>query len=114
MARFNAAETLLAEQLRAAGIPFEQHYRYVPGRKFEADFAMQDDLNFATDFKHLTLLVEITGGVYTRQAHGSVTGVLKDNERLNLATLHGFRMLRFTPDEVNDGRALALIKEVLT
>ncbi len=112
----NEAELSLSEDLRKARIPHEAQFPFVPGKKYRADFRILDT----------NILVEIEGGIYpfmrTRKngqqymgpgAHGTVTGILKDNERLNLATLGNWRVLRFTPDEVSDGRAITFIKQVL-
>lgn len=100
---FNEAETLLGVHLQELGLYFKQGYRYVPGRKFEADFAFPDR----------RLLIEVQGGIYSRAAHGSITGILADNERLNLATLNGWGMFRFTPDQVKDGTAIETIRKAL-
>ncbi|MGE0133748.1 MAG: hypothetical protein AB7L91_06355 [Dehalococcoidia bacterium] len=102
------AEDDLAIQLGASAVvqrlgAVERHHHYVPGRRFEADIAIPS----------ARLLIEVQGGIYTRQAHGSVSGVLRDNERLNLATLHGWAVLRFTPEEVGSGVALTTIEEYL-
>ena len=99
----NMSEVLFAEQLRRAGFAFEQQYVYAPPRRFRADFALI----------HFGLLIEIQGGIYSRQAHGSVSGVLADIERGNEAALAGWRVLRFTPDSVADGSALAFVLRVL-
>ena len=98
------AEDLLAFQLSAVGIEFERQYQYAPPRKLRADFAF---------LRPLGLLVEVQGGIYTRQAHGSIKGVLADIDRLNAATAAGWRVLRFTPEMVRDGSALTLIEAVL-
>jgi very-short-patch-repair endonuclease len=100
----SAAEDLMAWQLRAAGIEFVREYVYSPPRKFRADFA----------FPAARLLAEIQGGIFTGQAHGSVKGVLADIERLNAATLAGWRLLRFTPQAVKSGEALQLIERALS
>jgi len=94
----------MAWQLRAAGIEFVREYVYSPPRKFRADFA----------FPAARLLAEIQGGIFTGQAHGSVKGVLADIERLNAATLAGWRLLRFTPQAVKSGEALQLIERALS
>ena len=99
----SAAEDLLAFQLRAAGIEFEREYFYARPRKFRADFS----------FPEARLLAEIQGGVHSRRAHGSITGVLADIERLNIATLAGWRLLRFTPQAVKSGEALQMIERAL-
>ena len=100
----NVHETLLAAQIAQAGLPKpSRQYPYAKPRRFRADFA----------WPLYALLVEVTGGVWNRRAHGSITGVLADIDRLNEATRHRWRMLRFTPDAVDDGSALALLREVL-
>lgn len=99
----SAAEEMLAFHLRAAGIEFEREYLYAKPRKFRADFS----------FPAARLLAEIQGGIFTGQAHGSVKGVLADIERLNVATLAGYRVLRFTPQSVKSGEALQLIERAL-
>ena len=114
---FNEAETLLAVHLQELGLHYEPHYRYVPGRKFEADFAVwrskpaewQDE---PPPFYRFAL-IEVVGGVYSKQAHGSVTGILKDNERLWWAFRSHWHMVRVTPDQVKDGTAKAMIAEAL-
>ena len=98
------AEDAFAFQLTAVGLcDFMRQYRYAPPRKLRADFAWPAS----------RLLVEVQGGIYTRQAHGSITGVLADIERLNAATLADWRMLRVTPDMVRSGEALGLVERVL-
>lgn len=98
-----SAEDLFSMQLQAAGLTFERQYAYVPGRSFRADFALVAS----------RLLVEVQGGIWKRQAHGSVSGVLKDNERLNEATCAGWRLIRVRPDEVDSGEAFALVERTL-
>lgn len=98
------AEDLLAFHIKAGGFPaVVREYLYAPPRKLRADFAFPD----------ARLLVEVQGGIYTRKAHGSVTGVLADIDRLNAATLAGWRLIRVTPDMVNSGEALQLIARAL-
>lgn len=97
-------------QLEADGFQFVRQAPYSAERRFRADFVVFGDNAgvcaypncdcprgawcFAAHDPSRRLLVEVQGGVYTRQAHGSVTGVLADIDRLNAATLAGYRMLR--------------------
>ena len=99
-----SAEDLLAFQLTAVGIEFERQYYYSPPRRLRADFAF---------LRPIGLLAEVTGGIWQRKAHGSITGILADIDRLNAATAAGWRMLRCTPEMVRDGSALKLIEAVL-
>ena len=89
-------------QLDAAGWKVERQYQYAPPRKFAADL-----------FVAGVVLVEVQGGIYSRQAHGSISGVLKDNERLNEAAIAGLFMMRVTPDQVDSGEALMLVERFL-
>lgn len=88
------AEDSLANDLTLAGgvlATFVRQHPYAPPRKLAADFAWPEHM----------LIVEVQGGVFTGQAHGSVGGILADNARLNTATLHGWRVLRFIPDDTD-------------
>lgn len=60
-------------------------YRYVPGRKFTADFAWECG--------DVVVLVECDGGVFSGKAHGSISGIVSDIERANHAAAN--RCLRF-------------------
>ena len=100
----NPKEDELAFQILATKLPKpERQYRYAPPRKFAADFAWPAQ----------RLLVEVQGGIWTRQAHGSIKGVLADIDRLNAATMAGWRLLRFTPDMVKSGAARMMIEDAL-
>jgi very-short-patch-repair endonuclease len=65
-----------------------RQHRYVPDRKFAADFA----------FPASWLLIEVQGGIFmARGAHAGPAAAKKDMERLNLATVNGWRVLQFGP-----------------
>lgn len=94
--------------------PVLQHRLYprrlLPGRKrltpFRFDLAWEDR----------KLAVEIQGGSRLkgpRNYHGSGDGMLRDCEKLNEAVLQGWRVLKFTTEQVNDGRALDVLREAL-
>ena len=99
----NEAEALLAIHLEELGVPFERQYRYVPGRLFCADFAIPSH----------RLLIEVQGGIYTGQAHGSIKGIRADMERGNHAALHRWLMMRFSTGEVKCGAAKSWIQQFL-
>lgn len=92
MVQSSAAETELAALLRKAKLKgFKRQVKYVPGRKFSADFA----------FPEQKLIVEVDGGIYTRRAHGSVGGIISDMKRTNFAAINGWRVMRYRPDEIS-------------
>lgn len=74
-----------------------QQFEYVPGRKFKADFAHPAS----------HVLIEYQGGVTNRRAHGSVTGILRDIQRLNFASENGWFMFRVWAGMLEDYEAAA-------
>ena len=90
-----------AFQLDSVWIAYERQYKAIPGRKFAYDFYIPDKL-----------LVEIQGGVYQyKPSHTSAGGIRRDCEKMNLATIHGFKILHFTSDMVKSGEALRIVEE---
>ena len=106
------AEQLLAVQLEQAGIPFEREFRFSPPRKWRADFLVAAGL-VAGSWEPPCVLVEIDGGGYVAGRHSRGTGIEKDAEKQSAAAILGYRVIRCTPAQVNDGRALSWIKQAL-
>lgn len=114
------AETLLSVQLQQAGIPFEREYRFAPPRRWRADFGLLNHSEwYLLDAFEIPLvelvdtLVEIDGGGYIAGRHSRGAGMEKDAEKQSAAAILGYRVIRCTPAQVNDGRALAWIKQAL-
>jgi very-short-patch-repair endonuclease len=57
----------------------------------------------------LLLAVEVDGGTWSGGRHVRGRGYEGDCEKLNTATLMGWRVLRFTSDMVNRGEAIGAI-----
>ena len=103
----SSAELLLAVQLEQAGIPFEREFRFHPDRKWRADFR----IDWSLIDKHWSpVLIEIDGGAFVGGRHSRGTGVEKDAEKQSAAAILGYRVIRCTPAQVDDGRALAWIR----
>jgi len=97
-------EELLFQHIKLVGLPLpEREYRFAPPRRFRADFAYPDK----------KLLIEVEGGVWVRGAHTRGGHYNSDCEKYNLATLKGFRVLRFTSNMIKDGSAINTIEKVL-
>ena len=77
----------------------------VPGRKFRVDWL----------FRTARVVVEIDGGIWKKGAsgHSSGAGILRDMEKANLLQLEGFIVLRFSPEQINNGYALPILRRVL-
>jgi hypothetical protein len=122
----SVAEQTLVVQLEQAGIPFEREYEFAPEewcrangflspkrnlpRKWRADFMFGP--NFAWPVRG-RYLIEIDGGSWVAGRHTRGKGFEADLEKLNAAALLGYRVLRFTPAMVEDGRALEVIRQAL-
>lgn len=74
------------------------------GRRWRFDLAWPD----------LLVAVEIDGGIWIRGRHSRGKGQLGDMEKLNAAAAMGWRVLRFTPDQVRNGTALNEIQNVVS
>ena len=82
--------------------PVAEHVFGAP-RKFRFDFAWPDK----------KVALEVEGGVYTRGAHGSISGILRDIEKYNLAASLGWRVLRVLPAKLYDDATLAILRQTL-
>jgi very-short-patch-repair endonuclease len=100
----NTDELVLAYQCLADKLPpFEQEYRFHMERKYRLDLA----------FVPQKVGVEIEGGLWAAGAHSRPIGILRDMEKANLLVLSGWRVLRYTPQQVRKGEALEGIKQLL-
>lgn len=102
----SALEELLYLGLVAHGLHHgcTREHIYAPGRRFRADFAWPEQ----------RLLVECQGGVWqNKSGHSGGSGITRDIERGNAATLAGWRVLRFAPAHIRSGEALTVIRAAL-
>ncbi len=91
---------ILERYLATYCLTLEKEYKFAPKRRFKADYAI-------TGWR---LLLEIEGGIFTKQAHGSITGILRDIEKYNLAMIYGFQVLRFTPEQFKKTQGIDIIE----
>ena len=100
----NEAEQTLCYQALSDGIvEFEQNYLFHPPRKFQIDFAIPA----------ARVGIEIEGGIWSRGAHGRGPGIARDMLKHNLLLMSGWRVLRYTPDQVRQGEAIEGLKRLL-
>jgi hypothetical protein len=71
-------------ELHYPDLPLEREVKAIPGRQFRLDFA------------HLgsRVGVEIQGKIWHKGRHSSGAGLLKEYEKLNLHTYHGWRIFK--------------------
>lgn len=97
-------EQLVMALFRAHGLAEPVcEFCFAPPRKFRFDFCWPEH----------KLALEQDGGVWTGGRHTRPKGYLRDMEKLNLAVLLGWRVLRCTPEQMNSGEAAALVKRAM-
>lgn len=97
-------EKNLMFQIQCAKLPIpEIEFRFHETRKWRADFAWPAHM----------LIAEYEGGIWTGGSHTRGKRYESDCEKYNAATLLGWRVLRFTHDQVKSGYALKTIKQAL-
>ena len=100
----SAGEETFALHLRAAGIDgFEREYRFAAPRRWKFDFANPS----------LMVALEVEGGTWSRSRHTSGKGYAADCEKYSTAAVMGWRVLRFTTDQVKSGMALQMLQQAI-
>jgi len=91
-----------ARILEALDIPDPvQEYRFHPTRRWRLDYAWPEH----------KLAVEIEGGAFARipGRHTRGAGFRSDLEKYNELALAGWSLLRFLPEQINNGQAVLVI-----
>jgi very-short-patch-repair endonuclease len=95
---------ILLNRLERAGVPLPiLELRFHPARKWRFDCAWVPQ----------RVAVEVDGGTYTAGRHTRGAGFAADCEKLNTATLLGWRVLRFTRAMIESGEAVTMIARAL-
>jgi hypothetical protein len=105
------AEQTLAAQLEQAGIPFEREARFHSVRRWRFDFVVWHPYFIRGD-RVGEAAIEVEGGSFSG-GHRRGLRYEFDCEKHNAAMLLGWRVYRFTPAMVEDGRAFAVIQQAL-
>lgn len=98
-------EAELYRQLTWGGLNggLETEYRFDADRKWRFDFAWPERF----------ISVEVEGGTWSGGRHTRGSGFEQDCEKYNRASQLGWRVFRFTGAMVNDGRAFAMLNDVI-
>lgn len=101
-------ESTLAFQIRAYRLP-------EPVRELAfAKEALHRRWRFDFSWPDRKLAVEVEGGMWIRGRHQRARGFAEDASKYNAAAALGWRVLRFTSDMVEDGRAIDAVRAVLS
>ena len=99
----SVGESELIIQLKALKIEFEREFKFHPKRKWRADFHLVEKM----------ILVEVEGGIWSGGRHTRGKGYLGDMEKYNAATVMGYRVIRFSTEQVKSGLAIQQIEKMV-
>lgn len=94
-------EAEFALQLSALKIPYTDQVRVDKVRRWRWDFRVKD------------ILIDIQGGTWTGGRHVRGTGYQNDCDKANAAVKQGYKVLRFTGQDVKSGAAMQFLESML-
>ncbi len=97
------AHLLMAHYLTELGVGFKTEYRFHEERKWRFDFAVPEH----------RVAVEIEGGIYVQGRHNRGKGYQSDLDKYNAATACGWRVFRFSTQDVKSCKAKETIGNAL-
>ena len=86
-------EFLVDLRIKAAKLtPAQRECPFLTNRRFRFDFA----------WPHKKIALECEGAVWVGGRHTRGTGFIKDCQKYNLAVLNGWKVMRYTPDMIDE------------
>lgn len=102
----NPTHILFEKHLKELGLWFRPEVKFHPHRKWRVDYMVS--LGDSEEAPYYA--IEIDGGIYTQGRHTRGTGRQMDMDKLNHATVLGYRVLTFSTQDVLRGRAKDFLK----
>lgn len=100
----DAALEILDVQLELNKLPAPvREHRFHPKRLWRFDWA----------WPQWKVAVECEGGLWVGGRHNRATGYINDMEKYNAASLLGWRIFRYTPQQIRHGQAISVLQQVL-
>jgi very-short-patch-repair endonuclease len=93
----------LARDLQCYKVLVVREYRFDKARRWKFDFAIPSKM----------IGIEVEGGSWTNGRHNRGSGMAADCIKYNTAVLRGWRVLRFTTDQVITGLAIDTILQAM-
>lgn len=85
----------------------------LPAPETELQFAAPRKWRFDYAWSPQRIALEKEGGIFSGGRHSRGKGMLADMEKYNYAAMLGWRVIRYTPDQLQRGECLSLLKVVL-
>jgi hypothetical protein len=64
-------------------------------------------------YPKIKLAIEVDGGIWIMGRHNRASGWLRDQEKFNEAAILGWSVMRFTPQQIEDGSAFVTIQRAI-
>jgi len=80
-----------------------KEFQFHPKRKWRFDYCIPE----------LKIAIEVEGGAWTQGRHTRGKGFIEDMLKYNTAVCMGWRLLRFTPDELMKTATIEAIRELM-
>jgi very-short-patch-repair endonuclease len=92
------------------------HLGEIPNTTWTPEYQFHSDRKWRFDFAELDLriAIEVEGGIYSGGRHVKGKGFQADMDKLNEATRLGWRVLRFSTEDVMSGKAKDMVRAVLS
>ena len=81
---------MIAAALKVLGINCIREYKFLHDRRFRFDIAIPE----------YHLAIEFEGGTFATGGHSRGKGYAKDTKKYNLANMNGWKLLRYSTDDV--------------
>lgn len=76
------------------GVKITPEYKFHPDRRWRFDYAIVDE----------RIAIEIEGGLWLQGRHNRPLSMIKDFEKYNNAAMLGWRILKYTPQQIVNTR----------
>jgi hypothetical protein len=100
------ANILLTKHLEELGFEWLPEFVFHSDRQWRFDYLIWNEQG--------RFALEIEGGAWTRGRHTRGKGFIADMEKYNFAAIMGYRVLRFTPDQILKGVVLEFLRKHCT
>lgn len=110
----NQAHILLEQHVQELGFGLTREYEFAkPQRRWRFDYVIGPVAAVLPDDRKLCCAIEIEGAIHVNGRHTRGKGYQGDLDKYNFAVAKGWRVLRFSTDDVMRGRAKAFLQEHL-
>jgi hypothetical protein len=83
--------------------PVVTEYQFLPPRKWRFDYC----------WPGTSVALEIEGGLWIHGRHNRAKGFIADIDKYNEAVIHGWRVIRCTPQQRDDGSILETLRRLV-